>query len=421
MNWLPTHLPLEALSAFATSLALGFLLGLERERSPAALAGVRTFALTAVLGTLSALLAERLASPWLVAVVWLAVAAAIINAYRVRGSAQADPGTTTEVALLLCFGLGVLCWLGERTLAVMLAIASVVLLHFKTELAGFARRFSAEEVRSILQFCVLSLVILPILPDRQYGPYAAFNPYRTWLMVVLISGVGLAGYLLLRSVGSQLGARIAGVLGGLVSSTATTMLHAREARAQHGGAATFRATVVVLANLTVLARLALVGAIAAPSLARDLAVLMGGGLLAGLLAAWPLLRSGDEQVVLPSGRNPTELRQALGFAALYSVVLLAAAWLTDIAGQGGLYLVALASGLTDVDAITLSSLQMYVQQRLSAQLALSAIVLALLANTAFKLTLAFSLGGAAFGRRVLPPMLASVLVALALLGLLHLR
>lgn len=420
MNWLPSHLPLEALSAFATSLALGFLLGLERERSPAALAGVRTFALTAVLGTLSALLAERLASPWLVVAAWLAVAAAIINAYRVRGSAQADPGTTTEVALLLCFGLGVLCWLGERTLAVMLAIASVVLLHFKTELAGFARRFSAEEVRSILQFCVLSLVILPILPDRQYGPYAAFNPYRTWLMVVLISGVGLAGYLLLRSLGSQLGARIAGVLGGLVSSTATTMLHAREARAQ-GGAATFRATVVVLANLTVLARLALVGAIAAPSLARDLAVLMGGGLLAGLLAAWPLLRSGDEQVVLPSGRNPTELRQALGFAALYSVVLLAAAWLTDIAGQGGLYLVALASGLTDVDAITLSSLQMYTQQTLSAQLALTAIVLALLANTAFKLTLAFSLGGAAFGRRVLPPMLASVLVALVLLGLLYLR
>lgn len=420
MNWLPTHLPLEALSAFATSLALGFLLGLERERSPAALAGVRTFALTAVLGTLSALLAERLASPWLVVAAWLAVAAAIINAYRVRGRAQADPGTTTEVALLLCFGLGVLCWLGERTLAVMLAIASVVLLHFKTELAGFARRFSAEEVRSILQFCVLSLVILPILPDRQYGPYAAFNPYRTWLMVVLISGVGLAGYLLLRSLGSQLGARIAGVLGGLVSSTATTMLHAREARAQ-GGAATFRATVVVLANLTVLARLALVGAIAAPSLARDLAVLMGGGLLAGLLAAWPLLRSGDEQVVLPSGRNPTELRQALGFAALYSVVLLAAAWLTDIAGRGGLYLVALASGLTDVDAITLSSLQMYAQQTLSAQLALTAIVLALLANTAFKLTLAFSLGGAAFGRRVLPPMLASVLVALALLGLLYLR
>ncbi|WP_269533462.1 MgtC/SapB family protein [Chitinimonas sp. BJYL2] len=405
-------LDLNLLPGFALSLALGFLLGLERERNPAALAGVRTFALTALLGTLSAMLSERWGSPWLIVVAWLAVAMAIVQAYRDRAAQTSDPGTTTEVALLFCFGLGVLCWLGEHGLAIALGVTATALLHFKTELAGLAHRFAPDDIRSVLQFAVLSLVILPMLPDRQFGPYGAFNPYRTGLLAVLISGISLGGFIAQRAFGARAGARLAGVLGGLVSSTATTLAQARLARATD--ATTQAALVTVLANLTVLPRLALTGSLVAPVQAPALLIIMGGALLAGLLAAWPLLRAQPAAMAASPAGNPAAIGHAVMFAALYSAVLLAAAWLNDVVGHGGLYLLALLSGMTDVDAITLSSLQMAKQQQLAGSTALLLVVLALASNTVFKLGMAFMLGGAAFGWRIFKPLAWSLTVAAAL-------
>lgn len=410
-----SHPVLAPVPAFATSLALGLLMGLERERNPAALAGLRTFAITALLGTLCGLLAQILNTNWLIAVGLFCVASIIINAYRLRPVENNDPGTTTEVALLLCFGLGVLCWHEQRALAVMLGIAATVLLNFKAELSGVARRLSPGDLRSMLQFAVLSFVVLPILPDQEFGPFAAFNPYQTWLMVVLISGVSLAGYLALRWFGERAGTVIVGILGGLVSSTATTLLHARQAR-QDTTLTRFHASVVVLANLTVLVRLSILGAIAAPALASGLATIMGCGLLAGLLVLLPGLRGQASVANTPVATNPTELATALGFAAMYSLVLLGSAWLTNLIGPGGLYAMALVSGATDVDAITLSSLRMFNQQRVLADTVLTAVTLAVLANTLFKLTLAFTVGGTAFGRRVMWSMLAALAGSMAALA-----
>lgn len=401
-----SHPVLAPLPAFITSLALGLLMGLERERSLAAHAGLRTFALTAMLGTLCALLAELLGNSWLIAAGLLCVALVIVSAYLLKPTSNNDPGTTTQIALVLCFCLGVLCWHEQRTLAVMLGITATVLLHFKAELSGLAQRLSMDDLRSMLQFAVLSLVILPILPNQDFGPYAAFNPYQTWLMVVLISGVGLAGYLALRWFGERAGTLIAGMLGGLVSSTATTLAHARQAR-QDPSHMQFNATVVALANLTVLARLSIVGAVAAPALAGALATIMGSGLLLGLLVILPQLRKQADTHAAATASNPTELKTALAFALVYSIVLLASSWLSQIAGNSGLYVVALLSGATDVDAITLSSLRMFNQQRLLSDVALTAITLAVLANTLFKLGMAYSIGGAAFGKRLLWPMLAA--------------
>jgi uncharacterized membrane protein (DUF4010 family) len=165
--------------------------------------------------------------------------------------------------------------------------------------------------------------------------------------------------------------------------------------------------VVVLAHLTVLARLTLIGVVAAPAITRHLAPVMLAGLTAGLLAAWPLWGRQLDETAPCHVANPTELRTALGFAAVYSLVLLAAAWLTDLAGQGGLYLVAAASGTTDVDAITLSSLRLFSQTRLAADQAVYAVVIAIGTNTLFKLGLAGSVGGWGFARTVAVPMLAA--------------
>lgn len=395
------------LQAFMTSLAIGLLIGLERERRSSAKAGLRTFALVALLGTLSGMLAEQTDSGWILAGGLLAVGAMIIAAYLNQPDDAGDPGTTSVVAILVCYCLGAAVWFGYGTLAVMLGIATTVLLYFKAELHGISHRLTPKDLISILQFAVLSFVILPILPDRDYGPYAALNPYQAWLMVVLVSGVSLAGYAALRLAGPQHGAPMMGLLGGLVSSTATTVVFSRHARA-HAALAGGAMVAIMIASLMVLLRLMVMAAVVAPAIIEPLAKVFTGGLVFGLAATafgWRRLEAQGEPP-MPEVRNPTEIRIALGFGALYAVVLFCSAWLSDVAGAKGMYAVALASGLTDVDAITLSSLRLFSIDKLSAGQAVTSIALAVLSNLTFKAGLVITLGGWGLARRTLPAMLA---------------
>lgn len=409
---------LEHLPAFVTSLAVSLLIGLERERSPAAKAGLRTFALTGLLGTLLALLSDRLGSPWLLAVGVLAVAAMIVGAYH-TDSPDEDPGTTTQAALVLCFGLGAIIWYGYTTLAVMLAIVTTLLLHFKPELHSMSRNLSRGDVQSILQFSVLSFVILPILPNQGYGAFGAINPYQVWMMVVLISGVSLAGYVALRFIGQRYGAPLLGVFGGLASSTATTLVYARHGRS---GEALSRmaAVVIMIANLVLLVRLAVVSGIVAPQILPDVLPVLAAGLLLGGGATFLLWRHAtrDGNLPVPQITNPTELRAALGFGLLYAIVLFCAAWLSDVAGDSGLYALALASGLTDVDAISLSSMHLLQLGQLQVEQVVTVMAIAILANLAFKYGLVMVVGGRELAWRCLAGVLA---LALGVGGALALR
>ncbi len=340
------------------------------------------------------------------ALLLVVVGAMMISAYHRQPDAN-DPGTTSVVALLLVFCYGAMIWYGYRTLAVMLAILTTVLLYFKAELQTVSKQLTRRDITSVLQFCVLSLIILPILPDRNFGPYDTLNPYQVWWMVVLISGVSLAGYAALRFVGARYGAPLLGLLGGLVSSTATTMVFSRHARENPAMAST-ATLVILLANLIMVLRVLAIAWALSPQV---VGLLVPGSLLAVLIGTvvigldWRQMASQGELPV-PQTRNPTELRAALGFGLLYAAVLLCAAWLSDIAGRGGLYLLAFASGLTDVDAIALSSLRLYNLQKLEGLPTAVSILLAMLANLGFKTFLAFLLGGAALGRRVIVGMFA---------------
>lgn len=397
---LPPDPSLETIETFLLSLGIGLLMGLERERNPASRAGLRTFSLVALLGTVCGMLASRTGSPWLLAAGILVVGAMMISAYH-RQPDPDDPGTTSVVALLLAFCYGAMVWYGYRTSAVMLGILSTILLYFKAELQSISKQLTRRDITSVLQFCVLSLVILPILPDRNYGPYDTLNPYQVWWMVVLVSGVSLAGYAALRIVGQRHGALLLGVLGGMASSTATTLVYSRHARAVTS-LQPLCLVVILTANLIVLCRLGIVVAILQPAILPTLLPVLGAGLLAGfsfVAFAWRRMNGNAELPELDL-RNPTELATALTFGAVYAGVLLLSAALTDEAGNLGLYAVALVSGLTDVDAITLSSLRLFGQEKLLASEATTAILLAMLANLIFKFGIVVSVAGGTMAKRL---------------------
>lgn len=387
---------------FAVSGAIGLLVGTERERKPTVKAGVRTFALIAVLGTASAFVARSLDTPWLVPVGFALVGLTIAGAYLADPATTAeDSGTTTVVAALLVYVLGALNFHGERTLAVALGIGMTALLYFKTELEGVATRLTATDIRSMLQFGAVSAIVLPLLPDRGYGPYGVLNPFHIWLMVVLISGVSLAGYVAWRLTLEGKGLLLTGLLGGVISSTATTFAYARHARdATHTPAAAL--TVILLANVAKLLRVILLALVIAPAVVPLLLLTMLPALLATAPALWWHYRraAGEKGENTDRLKNPTQLGTALLFGAFYAVVLLAAAWLSDVVGSGGLFALSFVSGLTDVDAITLSSARLAEQGNIGLAEAATAMTLAVAANMLFKAGVAIVVGGRTLGKLV---------------------
>lgn len=395
------------LEAFGTALGIGLLVGMERERRPDSAAGLRTFALVAMLGCLFALLGEKTGGPWLLAVGLLVVSAAMVASNFSAQQEEQYRGFTSEAAIIITYGLGAAVWFDYATLAVMLGITTTVLLYFKAELKQFSQRTTPKDINSILQFAVLSLVILPILPNQDFGPYAALNPRQIWWMVVLISGLALSGYLALRIVGTRHGATLLGIFGGLASSTATTMMFSRHAR-ELGNLVRMAALVILIANVMVMIRLGLVSGVVAPTLITPIAIVFACGIVPGVAMAlygWKILSARGE-LPLPEVSNPTELKTAVSFGLLYAVVLLASAWLQDIAGNKGLYIVALASGLTDADASVLSTLRLFNLEKIPSREAVIAVTLALLANLVFKIGLVISIGGSKLARHALPGLFA---------------
>lgn len=399
------------LPAFVIAGGIGLLIGLERERIPYARAGLRTCALTAMFGTLAALIADMTGNAWVTAVGLLAVAAMIIGAY-IDDTESRSAGTTTVIAVLIAYALGVLVYLGETHLAVTLGLGTTALLYFKTEFAGMMQRFERKDLLSVLQFGALSVVILPLLPNAGYGPYAVLNPYRIWLLVVLISGLSLAGFIALRLLGAKRSAVLLGVFGGMVSSTATTLSYARHGRTEHG--APLATLVVLVANLMLPLRLALLAAIIAPKFFVAFAApVLGAAFLVGGAVTLYVSRGIVTQANLPDVKitNPTEMKAALSFGMLFTTVLLLSAWLRDIAGDKGLYLVALAAGVAEMDAINLSTLQLTARGDVPGLTGMSAIVLALTSNQIAKLVYVLIVGGRKLFRRCLAPLLSTALAA----------
>ena len=247
---------------------------------------------------------------------------------------------------------------------------------------------------------LITLVILPVLPDRTFGPFDVLNPHRIWLMVALIVGISLGGYVCYKFFGARAGAVLAGILGGTISSTATTVSYARQAR-QTPGSASLAAFVIMVASAVVFARVLILCATVAPQqfvrLAPPVAVL-GGVMALVTLVTW--FSTGRDHAGMGEQANPTQLRSALVFGALFAVVLFAVAAVRATFGEGALFAVAILSGATDMDAITLSTAQMVQDGRLGSGTGWRLIVAASLSNLVFKAAAAGLLGGVELFRRL---------------------
>lgn len=409
---------LSPLVIFAQSIAIGALIGLERERHVGNRAGLRTFMLIAVTGTLFAALGDVSETLWLPAMAVLVVGAMMIAAYRGSSDPDTDSGTTSVVAALVTLGLGMLLWYGHAMLSTALAIVMMALLYFRAELHGAAHRLTQQDYVSFLQFAVLAFVLLPLLPDRTYDPFDALNPYRIGWMVVLISAVSLAGYVALRVFGQRRGWLVAGFFGGLASTVATTLAFARRVRGDPDAVAQ-SAGVILLANLVLYGRIGLFVAVIAPALLPWLAPVLGGGLLAGGLYTACYVRrrqlaaSGATSVAVG---NPLELRTALGFALLLAVVLFGVAWINRLAGTYGVYGGAFLAGLTDLDAVTLSMLRLANADQLMPRQAAIGTTIAFVANFCFKAGLAAGAGSPRLARPVLQGFAAMSAGMVAALG-----
>jgi uncharacterized membrane protein (DUF4010 family) len=400
-----TFLPFQQL---AVALALGLLVGMQRERTERSFAGVRTFPLITMFGTVCALLAPTFGG-WMLAAGLLALAALVVMANLARQkTGDLDIGATTEVAALLLYAVGALVVVNTSA-AVLVCGVVALLLHLKPQLHRLVAAIGEHEVKAIMQFVLISLVILPVLPDAEFGPYQVLNPFKIWLMVVLIVAISLSGYVVFKLLGGSKGTLVGGVLGGLVSSTAATVSFARASRS--GGESTaLCATVIVLASTVVFVRvLALIATVAAPAfprLAPPLAAMLGAMLVLSL-ALFFFTR--NKRMRPPEPENPAELKSALVFGALYAVVLLLVAAARDHFGETGLFTVALLSGLADMDAITISTSQLAAADRLEASSAWRAILTAALANIVFKTGVVAALGS----RRLLLAMAGIFALALA--------
>lgn len=367
----------------AVALGLGLLVGLQRERTDPAIAGIRTFALITVLGAVAALLAKAFGG-WVVALGLVAAAALVLSGNLVRMSkGEADPGQTTEFAALVMYGVGALVVVAPIAVGVVLGGAVAVLLHLRDPLHQFVGRIGEKDIWAIMQFVLIALVILPLLPDRPFGPYDVLNPYQIWWMVVLIVGLSLAGYVAYKLFGANAGSALSGVLGGLISSTATTASYARRTK-DTPDTARLAALVIMVASTVVFGRVLVEIAAVAPGHLRQMGPPIGAMLGVGIvvsLVAWFFGRGKEGE--LPEAENPAELKAALLFGALYAGILLAVAFARQRFGAAGLYTVAVISGLTDVDAITLSTSRL-VTGGLDPGTGWRAILLAALSNLVFK-------------------------------------
>jgi uncharacterized membrane protein (DUF4010 family) len=408
--------------SLALALAIGLLFGLERgwhAQQPEYVsrpAGVRTFGLVGLLGGVAGLLATH-TTPALLGWLFAATAAASTAAYALSASDTGETGATTLFAGLLAFGLGALATLGQPVTAAVAAVVATLLLGLKPQLHAWIGKLDETELQATLQLLLISVVLLPILPNKGYGPADALNPYELWWMVVMIAAISYAGYFAVRIAGSSAGVPLTGLLAGLASSTALTLQMARLARRDNADRSLLGSG-ILLANATLPPRILVIVGLVQPALIRPLVIPLALMTLITALSALPfwLRRRRADQAAPVQTRNPLALGSALRFGLLLAVIMLLSRIVADRLGDAAVLGLAVISGLADVNAITLSVARM--QPDISLSLATLAILLAVTSNAVFKTGVCWWVGTGGLALRVGIPLLGACAAGLGLYRLL---
>ena len=385
---------------FLIALAIGALIGIERERKQlnrSEFAGIRTFILIALLGILSGYINEFYPNFLIISFLGLTVLVGL--SYRASTRENGDIGITTEVVALLTFILGALCYTDDGVrVATIFAIIITALLAAKSYIHKFVRKISEKELMNTLKFLIIAFVILPLLPDQTMGPLNVFNPYQIWLVVVFISAISYAGYVMMKVVGAERGLGLTGIVGGLVSSTAvTTAMASRVKESEFIIRAAVFATVVAssIMFLRILFEVLVINPDLVPLLMVPMLSMGVLGIGLGILA-WKTTKVKEvgEKIKF---KNPFSLRPALLFGVLFLIILFVSKIADIYFGSSGLYAASIISGVADVDAITIS-MALLAKTTISQDVAVTAITIAAISNTVMKFGIALFIGTRRFGQ-----------------------
>ncbi len=414
----------ELFQRFSVALAIGLLIGLERgwqerdEREGERTAGLRTYTLTALLGAVWAALVSGRGEGGLIAVgLAFGVYALIFAAMRYREMRHHQSfGVTSIVAAMLAFVLGAFAVLGDMQVAAACGVATMTFLSLKSTLHGFVQRITWTELRSGLLLLAMTFILLPILPNRTVDPWGLVNPFETWLLTVMIAAISFAGYIAIKAFGSRHGIVFSGIAGGLASSTAVTVSMAQLAR-EHPEQRGALVAGALFAGATMVARiLTVVGVINSTLLVKLTVPFTVAGAVLAAIGAYLLNRHIEEKGdagELPL-KNPFDLAVVLKFGALLLVVTVAAKLLTAYAGSSGAYLLAAASSVADVDAISISMARL-ASGPLGVDVAATAIAIVAAGNTLSKAAIGWMTGGAEFGWRMFAAAAAAIVAGAAAL------
>ncbi|MEZ5774665.1 MAG: DUF4010 domain-containing protein [Hyphomicrobiaceae bacterium] len=416
---------LDLFQRLALALAIGLLVGIERgwqdreEAEGERTGGVRTFALTGLLGGVWAAIVAGGGPGGLIALALvLTVFSGLFGLYRYRETSHEHSfGATTVVAAMLVFSLGAYAVVGDERVAAAAGVATAALLALKGAIHGFLRALTPQEIRASLTLLAMSVILLPVLPDRTVDPLDVINPREIWLLTVMIAAVSFAGYVAIRATGERAGLILSGIAGGIVSSTVTTITLARLVR-QEPGWLRLALAGVALAGATMMLRVLVIVFLINPALATSLALPLAGAALAqagaGLLAARRDLSSGARKPAALDLKSPIDFETVFRFGALLALVMLASKAVSEMLGETGLYGLAAVSGLADVDAISLSMARLGgsdVALRVAGPVVLTAVGVNTLAKAAF----AWVSGGRALGLKA--GLVALLAIAAGALGL----
>ncbi len=408
---------LELMKSFAIALILGLLIGLEREYARYRqrghdYAGIRTFPLITLFGTLCAYLGTTLNSWILIVGIILVGILILISYFTVSYASRKFIGATSEIAGFLAFFIGVLCYFNEFRLAITLTVVITIILYSRSVLHHFAEHIKRRELSDTIKFALIAFVILPFLPNQGYGPYGLFNPFTIWLMVVFISGISFACYILMKWLGEK-GLILTGILSGMVDSIMATSTLAERSIKEHFNHRSL-ALATIAANGVMFLRILAVVLVLNPALFVKLLLpmLIPTAVTAGF-CYFLFRKNGRHQEKIIMG-SPFTLKPALKFAFFFALIL-ALIKLADIYfSTRGVYIISFLSGFTNIDAITISLSQLAAKD-LTENTARNALIIAATSSMALKAGISYFFGSREFSRIVVAFNVVLILLSIVML------